>query len=156
MKNLLINNPKVCRDESSLLYLQDWIKDRFFESSLNTENCCEFLSDLPTEITPKQSIILEAIAQYCLWILGYFDIILKDNDLAKTRKIAPYSIFTSVTLDYENKKSRIHFYLDGEVFGLVVGSGYVNIASLIKASFPIFSKIGLDVEVKIYPLESEK
>lgn len=155
MKNILISNPKVTRDTNSTTYLQECLRDRFFESSLDTKSC-EFLSDIPEEANSQQLLVIEAIAQYSLWILGYFDIILRDNDLAKARKAPPYNTFTSITADSANRKARIHFYLDGEIFGLVVGSGYVNIASLIKASFPIFSKIGMDVEVKIFPLEAEK
>ncbi len=155
MKNILINNPKVTRDFSSTSYLQDCLINRFFESSLDTKSC-EFMSDIPEEASESQILIIESVSQYCLWILGYFDIILRDNDLAKSRKDPKYPAFTSITVDSENRKARIHFYLDGDVFGLVVGSGYVNIASLIKASFPIFSKIGMDVEVKIFPLEAEK
>ena len=155
MKNILINNPKVTRDSITTSYFQECLQDRFFESSLDTKSC-EFLSDIPENANSQQVLIIEAITQYSMWILGYFDIILKDNDLAKSRKEPKYSTFTSITADVANLKARIHFYLDGDVFGLVVGSGYVNIASLIKASFPIFSKIGMDVEVKIFPLEAEK
>ena len=86
------------------------------------------------------------------WFLDYFDMILNNNAFSEQRKLGPYETFTSITLDTENRKAKFYFHLDGDIFGVVVGAQYINISSLIKASFPVFSKIGMDIEVKVFPL----
>lgn len=156
MKNILINNPKVIRDEKRSEAILQSLRERFDPLSIVPEGF-ELISDVPVLPTEMQICAIETIHEYVTWVLSYFNMILHNNVAADEKKKGPYGTFTSITLDTQNSKGKFYFYLDGDIFGLVVGSSYVNITSIIKASFPIFSKLDMDVEVKLFSLsEPEK
>lgn len=160
MKNIFINNPKIVRDEESSEKLKKLFENRFGYSAFYIEGT-EVFSDIGYDefknvISRKQEKTMDALIQYSAFIGEYINQILFENETAEKRKSSPYSIFVSLTVDFQYSKARIHFYLDGDIFGLVAGSGYSNITSFIRTSFPIFSKIGADVEVKLFSLSENK
>jgi len=152
MKNILINNPKITRDTQGTEYLFDLLKDCFEDTALNPTGV-EVFSDMEKGV--DKGDILANLYKYVVFIGDYFDLILGNNETANRRKKSPFDLFVHVTVDVENKKAKIHIYLDGSIFGLVAGSGYANIVSLIRTSFPFYSKIGYEVELKLFSLKEE-
>lgn len=154
MKNIFINNPKITRDQDTTYKLQQALQQKFRNSAFHIEGA-EVFSDIQyNNLSDRQEKTLNSILQYVLFVAEYINQILYDNETAERRKASPYALFISIIIDFKNLKSKIHFYLDGNILGLVAGSGYSNISSLIKTSFPIYSKMGADVEFKLFPLNT--
>lgn len=153
MKNIFINNPKIVRNPDISQRLTSALQDRFQDSVLWTTGA-EVFSDAKIENTTfaQQNKKIDALISYTVFIGEYLDQILSDNDVAEARKPSPYDIFVSLTIDLQYSKAKLHFYLDGDIFGLVAGTGYANLVNFIRISFPIYSKIGLDVEMKLFSL----
>ncbi|MFA5071049.1 MAG: hypothetical protein WC511_01610 [Candidatus Pacearchaeota archaeon] len=154
MKHILINNPNVVRSENIGTHLLEDLKKSFEKKSIELEGL-EFCTDISNPMTDDQEIILETVKDYIYWVQLYFSMILHKNETAIEKKQGNFKTFVSAHIDTQNRKGKLYFYLSGEVFGLVVGSSYSNITALIKSSFPIFSKMDLDIEIKIFSLQDE-
>lgn len=146
MKNIFINNARIDRNHDEEDKLLERLRFRF-GSSVISPTGVEVFSDAE----PRR--LGAAVYDYIEFITEYFRLILSDNEVAEARKESPYALFVSLTLDTFSKKVRLHIYLDEAIFGLVAGSGYMNIVSLIRTSFPFYSKIGAEVELKLFSLE---
>lgn len=156
MKNIFINNKNISRDSNASQEILENLEDHFTHSALNITGV-EVFSDLKYDthgnlLSDKQIKMFQALNEYSLFIGQYLKLILSDNELAEGRSPSPYDVYVSLTLDAAGHKAKMHFYLDGEIFGLVAGSGYINIVNFIRASFPIFNKIGVDIEFKLFPI----
>jgi hypothetical protein len=160
MKDILINNPQISRDLNFSNRLEFLLKNKFKRSSLWIKGV-EVFSDIKynTAARPSNARLnsaAQAFTHYSLFVAEYINLILYNNTLAEERKSGPYDIFFSINLDAEGRKTKLHIYLDSDIFGLIAGAKYCNLISLIRASFPIFSKIGFEVEVKLFSLQEKQ
>ena len=155
MKNICINNPKITRDPAFSQQMSEALREQYDDSVLTLKGVEVFSDAIYPSKEPRQDKISQVFIQYTAFIREYLDLILFDNEIAEQRKQSPYSFFVSLTVDFQNSKAKLHFYLDGDIFGLVAGSGYVNIVNFIRTSFPIFSKISTDVELKLFSFSED-
>lgn len=159
MKDILINNPEIKRDTQFTDRLEFILKNKFKRSSLWIKGV-EILTDIQYKMTDRpftirQKNISQAFLNYTVFLADYINLVLFNNELAEERKSGPYDIFFSLTIDSKSSKAKVHIYLDSDIFGLIAGSRYINLINLIRASFPIFSKIGFEVELKLFSLQEE-
>lgn len=159
MKDILINNPEIRRDTQFTDRLEYILKNKFKRSSLWIKGV-EILTDIQYKMTDRpftirQKNISQAFLNYTIFLADYVNLVLFNNELAEERKSGPYNIFFSLTIDSRGSKAKVHIYLDSDIFGLIAGSRYINLINLIRASFPIFSKIGFEVELKLFSLQEE-
>lgn len=156
MKNIFINNPKITRDEISSQKMFQYLKNKFEKNSALFVEGAEVFSDMShLKEDIEQEKDLNVLIQYSAFIGDYLNLILFENDIAEKKKPSPYSIFSHLTIDFKFSKAKLYFYIDESIFGLIAGSGYSNIVNLIRTSFPIFNKIGADVEVKFFSLSDK-
>jgi hypothetical protein len=63
-----------------------------------------------------------------------------------------YKINVNFNFSFKQKKVQIFYYVDNEIFGIVVGTKFKNIRSFIQMLFPIISKFDLDLEFRFFPI----
>jgi hypothetical protein len=78
--------------------------------------------------------------------------IINDNRSIKRKKEELYKIDIKLRIDFKGKKLQIHYYLDDNVFGIVVGKQFQNIRSFIQACFPIIAKSEFKMEFRFFPI----
>jgi len=159
MKDILINNPDISRDNSFSERLEGILKNKFKRSALWIKGA-EVFSDIQYKIgnrpaTATYNNIFQSFLNYTVFLAEYTNLVLFNNELAEERKSGPYDIFFNLTIDSQGSKAKIHIYLDSDIFGLIAGSRYINLINLIRASFPIFSKLGFEIELKLFSLQEE-
>lgn len=76
--------------------------------------------------------------------------ILHDN--RSIRKEYLYKIDARIKIDFKGKKLQIYYYIDDEIFGIVVGKEFQNIRAFIKACFPIIAKSEFRMEFRFFPI----
>jgi len=157
MKDILINNPNIGRDAQFAKRLDFLLRGKFKKSALWIKGV-ESFSNISYNVAgrpvnSKQHNLLQAFTQYSIFLADYVNLVLFNNELAEQRKSGPYDIFFHLTVDVEEYKAKVHIYLDSDIFGLIAGSKYINLINIIRASFPIFSKIGFEVELKLFSIQ---
>lgn len=148
MKNLCIDNKNMNRNDGLGEFFGLKVEG-ICKNSVMHYSGCEVFSDSVGTSTANIPVV-KSIQDYVGFITSYIRNVLDNNPAALERKKPPYNLFVSLHLDTCGRQSKLYFYVDGDVFGLLVGAGHVNIGNLIKASFPIFSKTGYDIEVKVF------
>jgi hypothetical protein len=98
----------------------------------------------------------EDIKHLTNFILYYVYNILLNNAAAKQRKRSPYDINLVQKLSFTEKKFQLYIFLDDAVFGLVVGTRFKNILSLIQSIFPLIAKTDFLNEIRFFPCSREQ
>lgn len=83
---------------------------------------------------------LVSMREMTVWIFHYVAMVLADNMAVLRRKKPPYRFKIRLDLDMEQSLFQALFYVDSEVYSLVVGREHRNIFHLVRALFPVFSK----------------
>lgn len=97
-------------------------------------------------------IDIDNIEDIAVFVFLYIASVLKNNDMAKQHKNAPYDTFLKQKVDFEHKICQSYFYVDDSIFGVIVGSKFGNVIKLVEASFPIMSKLPYDIELRFFPI----
>lgn len=157
MKNIFINNPKMTRSDSLIKFFNSRLSPQYQDSVIDYKGC-EVFSDFTSEVSKsgKDKDFFESLSSYFQFVLDYAYNIFVNNNMVLERKEPPYEAKIQCFLDVAGKQGKLYFYFDGDIFGLLVGSSHVNIGNLIKTSFPIFSKLGMEIEIKVFSTKAKE
>jgi hypothetical protein len=129
----------------------DFLNNSFPDNIFNF-NTIEVKTELPE--TKNYTVVgnsLYSMLFFIEFVLKFTYNLLYNSNAATNIKPQPYDISLEVCIDFENRKFRLHVFVDDDIYGLVVGKKYIYVRNLIQCMLPIMSKIKYDGEVRFFP-----
>ena len=114
----------------------------------------DVFSDIPSDsdLTVEEFKEYENIEYFINFIMDYLFNILAHNSAVSQRKDPPYDVILMPKVSFEEKKFQLYLFLDDKIFGLVVGTKFKNVLSLIQCIFPIMGKTNFSSEIRFFPI----
>lgn len=127
-------------------YLNTFFTFKEISIKSNVANVRPFTQD---SIYRKES---ENINNFLVFLVLYLFNILHNNGAAVQRKKPPYDVIIKAKICFKTKQFQYKLFIDDFIFGLVIGSKFKNVISLIQTLFPVSAKMDLSNEIRFFPI----